>query len=581
MKDEIPPRVVKENPVNYSVEFDQDRIEIEFDEFIQLMNINQELMISPPMKEKPLVRIRKKSILIDLDEQLYDSTTYTLNFGQAIVDNNEGNPLENYEFVFSTGTYIDSLGVSGIILNAFNLQPSKEPIYIMLYDVDSDSVPYLEIPLYVGRASSEGSFYIHNIRPDTFKVFALKDINSNFLYDNKDEMIAFMDTTFILSAELIDKFLDSIQINNDTLTLDSLNITGNDTLMADSQDTLAITPKRDYSLFFDLYFFQEDFIPQYLSDFQRTDPRKIEFYFNRPLKDTLKIEPLNFAPDTNWYIHENFVMGDTLFYWIKDSSIYNLDSLQLHLNYLVTDSAFNYVPFDDTVYMVYKQEVSRRRGMRREDEQEELKEEILGLSLNVRKGARHDIYKKIKITPDHPISFIDQTKIQLFFREDTNELPRDFKMIYDPRYLRNYCLEHTWEEGMNYRLFIEPGAFTDIYGMVNDTIDLSFNIQSLDHYSKIILMMEDVHQQTIIQLLDDNERLIAEKIQDQDGSIEFPFLEPVKYKIKVIFDENRNGKWDTGRYLDKIQPEKVKYYSGTIELRANWDLELTWSLENK
>ncbi len=581
IKDESPPGVVLTKPANPSVEFNQDRIEIEFDEFIQLKNINLELMVSPPMEVKPIVRIRKKSIIVDLHEKLRDNTTYTLNFGQAIADYHEGNILKNYEFVFSTGEYIDSLGVSGIILNAFNLQPSKEAVYIMLYDVDKDSVPYHDMPLYIGKASQEGLFFINNIRPDTFKVFALKDVNSNFLYDNPDEMIAFMDTTFILSPELIEAFLDSIKLLQDTLTIDSLAITRNDTSGIDFQDTLLVPQEMHFSFGFDLYFFQEDRKPQYLSDYRRTDPKRLEFYFNRPLTDTLIIEPLNFAHDTNWFIFENFKMGDTLVYWIRDSLIYKQDTLKLHLNYRVTDSVLNYIPYDDTLYMVITQTVSKRKEQKKEDEEEEVKKETLGLSFNIRKGGTLDIYRKIKITPDHPVAFPDQSKINLFIKENNEELPCEFQIMNDSIFIRNYYLEHSWEEAMDYRLFIEPGAFTDIYGLTNDTIDLTYRIQSLDHYGKIIILMEHVNQQIIVQLMNEKEQVIREKIHFQDGPMEFPFLEPGKYKLKVIFDNNLNGKWDTGRYLDKIQPEKVLYYTGAIEVRANWDLELKWNLDKR
>jgi hypothetical protein len=186
-KDETPPKVIKSVPDNYSTNFDNKRIEIEFDEFIQLKNINQELVVSPPQKVKPVVRLRNKVMLIDLQEELIDSTTYTLNFGQAIVDNNESNLLENYQFVFSTGRHIDSLGVSGLIVNAFDLKPSEEPVTIMLYDKFYDSVPYLEIPTYIGKSNKKGYFEVNNLKSDTFKVFALKDKNYNLIYDLPDE----------------------------------------------------------------------------------------------------------------------------------------------------------------------------------------------------------------------------------------------------------------------------------------------------------------------------------------------------------------------------------------------------------
>jgi hypothetical protein len=588
-RDEAPPEVIATKPVNYSTGFNQKRIEIEFDEFIQLEDINHELVVSPPLEENPVVRIRKKSILVDLGDadQLREQTTYTLNFGQAIVDNNEGNLLENYEFVFSTGDYIDSLGVSGIVLNAFDLQPFEEPVYVMLYDVHYDSVPYKEIPLYIGKASEKGAFFINNIIPDTFKVFALKDVNFNYLYDLPDEYIAFMDSTIVLSAELVMAYIDSIRLLQDTLTIDSLKIDQIDaagidlpidTAEADLQDTMPESFKKQYSIAFDLYMFQEDKTPQYLSDYKRVDPRRIEFYFNRPVKDTVIIEPLNFEPVDNWFILERFTMGDTLFYWIKDSIIYQQDTLKLHLNYQVTDSVMNYINYDDTLSLIYIEEVTRRR--RQKDEEQE-KEEFLGLSVDVRRGGKHDIYKKIEIIPDHPVASIDRSKINLFMKEDTVEYPQEFTIIADSLCVRKYFLDHSWEEGMNYRLFIDPDAFTGIYELSNDTIDIPFQIQYLDQYGKILLSIENVNQQVVIQLMSDEEQLIRKKVCNQNGLVEFPFLEPGKYKLKVLYDDNRNGKWDTGRYLEKIQPERVKYYKGSIEVRTNWDLEMKWDLENE
>jgi len=576
-KDETAPEIIATVPENYSKSFTQKRIEIEFNEFIQLKNINRELVISPPLKENPIVRIRKKSIIVDLEEKLRDKMTYTLNFGQAIADYNEGNMLENYEFVFSTGEYIDSLGVSGMILNAFDRKPSEEPVYVMLYEVYYDSVPYKEIPLYICKASKDGTFLINNIRPDTFKVFALKDKNFNYLYDLPDEHVAFMNSTFILTAELVMDYIDSIRLLKDTLAIDTLTIDETDTTEFDLQDTLPVEVRKQYSVAFDLYMFPEDKVPQYMKDNKRTDPKKIEFYFNRPITDTLIIEPLNFEPDDNWFIFEKFFIGDTLVYWIKDSLIYQQDTLKLHLTYQVTDSVMNYITYDDTLSLVFAEAESKRR--RQKDEEEE-KEESMGFSVGIQRGGIHDIYRKIKITTDHPTAAIDLLKIHLFMREDTVEYPQQFKIRPDSMYFRKYYLDHSWEEAMNYRLFIEPGAFTGIYGLSNDTIDIPFKIQTLDHYGKILLTMENVNQQVVIQLMNDNEKLIRSKIHNQNGIVEFPFLEPGKYKLKLIFDDNRNGKWDTGRYLARIQPERVIYYAGEINVRANWDLEMKWNLED-
>ena len=586
-KDEIPPRVVKSTPNNYSTGFNDKRIEIEFNEFIQLKNINQELIISPPPEEKPAVRLRNKSVIIDLNGNLLDSTTYTLNFGQAIVDNNEANLLENYQFVFSTGNYIDSLGISGIILNAFDLKPSEEPITIMLYDDLKDSVPYKEIPMYIGKSTKKGYFEINNVKNDTFKVFALKDKNYNLIYDLPDEEIAFLDTTFILSGKLIQEFLDSVKTSTDTTLIDSLITIKTDTLAAPLQDTLlqdslvqdTITfPKRNkYSVSFDLFLFMEDNKPQYLLGSNRSESKKLAFYFNRPKQDSLTIEPLNFTCDSNWYVLEENITRDTLIYWIKDSLVYKRDTLRLHLKYLITDSLFNYIFFDDTVKLVYSTEIAKSK----KKEKTEQKPENLSLQLSIGNGATQDLHKSISLNSGYPILNADKSKISLFKLKDTLEYFQEFTLRSDSVYFRKYWIDYQWEEVMNYRLFLEPLAFTDIYGVTNDTITIAFKTQSLDHYGKLILNLTNVDQSIIIQLLNEKDNVLRINQQNESGITEFSFLEPGKYKLKVIFDANKNGKWDTGKYLQQLQPEKVLFYSGEINVRANWDLELNWSIKDE
>jgi hypothetical protein len=586
-KDETPPRVIKSTPANYSTKFENKRIEIEFNEFIQLKNINQELVVSPPLKEKPAVRLKNKSVFIDLQENLLDSTTYTFNFGQAIVDNNESNILENYQFVFSTGDYIDSLGISGMILNAFDLKPTEEPVTIMLYDDLHDSVPYKDIPIYIGKSTKNGYFEINNVKNDTFKVFALKDKNYSLIYDLPDEEIAFLDTTFILSGKLIREFLDSVKMATDTTVIDSLITIKTDTLATPLKDTLlqdslvqdTITfPKRNkYSISLELFLFQEDNKPQYLLGSNRSDRKKLGFYFNRPKQDSLTIEPLNFTCDSNWYVLEENISRDTLIYWIKDSLVYKRDTLKLHLKYLITDSIFNYVFFNDTVNLVYSTEITKSR----KKDKAEQKAEDLKLTISIGNGATQDLHKSISLNPEYPIKNTDISKISLFELKDTLEFTQDFILYPDSIYFRKYWLDHKWEEVMNYRLFLEPFAYTDIYGMTNDTINIAFKTQSLDHYGKIILNLTNVNQGILLQLLSEKDNVIRIKKQYESGISEFSFLEPGKYKLKVIFDSNNNGKWDTGRYLQKLQPERVQFYTGEINVRANWDLELNWNLKDE
>jgi len=575
-RDEVPPVVLGSEPENYSLNFDDDRIEIEFNEFLQLKNVNQELVVSPPLEEKPVVRLKNKSIIIDFETELRDSTTYTMNFGQSVADNNEGNVLENYEFVFSTGNYIDSLGLTGTLVNAFDLKILEDPVTIMLYDTIYDSIPYLEIPVYIGKTSKEGVFSINNMKPGIYKVFGLKDGNYNFLYDLPDESISFLDTAVMLMPDFIAGLMDSSVLYSDTIPVDSARINMLDST-ATSLDTLLATRAGKYSIFVDLVLFQEDNTTQYLSEYKRPDPRKLEFYFNRPLVDTLFTEPLNFDTPPDWYIRENFVVGDTLVYWIKDSLVYKQDTLKFHLNYLVTDSVLNYVPFDDTVTMIYTKQTS---GRRRQETTEEETTESLQLNLNVKNRGTTEMNSLIRIVPDHPVALTDPTKISLYYMEDTLELQGSFSFVKDTNVLRRYNLVVDWEERMDYRLFLEPGAFTDIYDLTNDTINMSFTTRLLEYYGKIILSLTNVEDNMVVQLMSPEQKVLSEKSIDSDGILEFSFLPPANYKFKVIYDNNKNGIWDTGDYLKGLQPEKVDFYNQDINVRSNWDMEVIWRLKD-
>jgi len=192
-RDEDPPRVLECTPPNYSTQFESRKIQITFDEYIVLDNVNQQLVVSPPMEEQPTVKLKRKSLIIEFEEALRINTTYTFNFGDAIKDLHEGNKLQNYEYVFSTGEILDSMSVRGNLKYAENLEVPDEPFSIMLYSDLRDSVPLLDIPLYVGRSDDSGVFSVNNLRPDVYKVFALKDGNNNFLFDLPSEEIAFLD----------------------------------------------------------------------------------------------------------------------------------------------------------------------------------------------------------------------------------------------------------------------------------------------------------------------------------------------------------------------------------------------------
>ncbi len=581
-KDETPPVVVESNPANKSTEFKGKRIEIKFDEFIQLKNVYKELIISPPLKERPETKLKGKSLVIDLKNELRENTTYTLNFGNAIADNNEGNVLSDFEFVISTGSYVDSLSVTGKLVNAFNLKPPDDQVYIMLYENLNDSAPYLEIPAFIGKTNKEGIFALNNIKSDTFKIFALQDANSNLLFDIASEKIAFIDTSFAINPELIkttyyylaDSLLPADSISGDLVqtgfVIDSL--TG---------DTVNIEEKLKYALNVNLYLFQEESEFQYLTARERKTKEQLFFTFKRPLYDSLVLAPLNFSPVDDWYIKEKSAGNDTIIYWITDSLISNLDTISVQLKYTIVDTLKNFITQVDTVIMKYREQKPRTPSGRKSKENGNVikKETYLNLDLNLKNRATVDLNQPIRISTEKPVSNYNSSLIKLYKMEDTIEISQPFILTKDTLKLRKFKIMTQWEERMNYRLLIEPGAFTDIYGFSNDTILMNFTAQRADYYGAIVVTAENVTAPLILQLLTEKEDLVKEKFISRNDIVKFDFLQPKKYLLKVIYDNNDNRKWDTGNYLKKIQPERVLYYKGDINVRSNWDIEIIWKTE--
>jgi hypothetical protein len=582
-KDEDPPEIVNSNPENYSSDFRNKKIEITFDEFIQLKNIRQELITSPPLEDMPVTKLKGKNLIIELENELRENTTYTLYFGNSIVDNNEGNPIQNFEFVFSTGSHVDTLSVTGKLVNAFNLQTEEDPVYIMLHNNLNDSAPYLEIPAFIGKTRKDGTFELNNIRPDTFRIFALKDANSNLLFDQNSENIAFIDSSFILDPKLIETenfYLADSLIPPDSIVADSLlpefvvdTITG---------DTIMLEKKIRYALHVNLFLFEEENIFQYLTARERETREKIMFAFKHPLYDSLVINPLNFKYYDDWFIEEKSADNDTVICWIRDSAITKMDTISLQLSYTIVDSSRNFVIQVDTIHLRYRKPKATSKPGKKKNKAEQVIEKnskYLDLELNIRKDSKLDLNRSVIINTGTPVLIDNDSLISLYKREDTLEIIQKFALSKDTGTLRKYRIISQWEEGARYKLLIEPGAFTDIYGVSNDSVLIEFSMQSIDYYGNIMLSVENVSSPVIIQLLDEKEKILREKFTSVSGSTVFDFLNPKKYKLKVVYDNNNNRKWDTGNYLKKIQPEKVAYYKGEVNVRSNWDVEITLNIE--
>lgn len=567
-RDEVPPVVLECDPPNYSTLFNSKKIHITFDEYIVLDNVNQQLIVSPPMEEKPQVKLRKKTLTIEFEEDLRINTTYTFNFGDAIKDLHEGNKLQNYEYVFSTGEVLDSMSVRGTLKYAENLEAPDEAISIQLYSDLRDSVPLLDIPLYVGRSNDSGVFSVNNLRSDVYKVFALKDGNNNFLFDLPTEEIAFLDTSLIVNADFARVLLgDSIvtAVMNDTVSADSSDIVS---------DSIAAAMPDLNSIYIDLMLFTEDSEIQYLTNNSREDRRKLQLVFALPLTDTFSYRPLQEVNESEMLFLEHYSQDrDSLTLWVLDSLHYKNDSLRLELKYTVKDTTEQYVIRTDTVLFSYREKQTRnKRGQSEEQEEEKLK-----LS-TIRKNGSQDLNRDLSIYIDFPLKNLNDTLFSLYYIPDSVEIPVPVVVRADSLQPYRVLVSAPWESASSYRMELLPGAIGSFYPMTHDTLDVSFKTRDLEYYGQIILSLVNVRDQVLVQLFS-GKSMLEERIVEADGKYLFPFLAPKEYQFKFIHDRNRNGKWDSGKYLKKLQPESVELLPVSIEVRSNWDHDVSMVLE--
>lgn len=517
-KDTAPPKIVESEPENFSTGFKGNNIIIRFDEFVQLKDLNSKLIISPPLKENPVFRIRGKALEISFEDTLYPNTTYNFQFGDGIVDINESNILDSNRFVFSTGDKLDSLFIYGKVKNAFDLKPEKK-VLVMLYREFEDSLPYKSRPIYFAKTTDDGSFRIQYLREGQYKMFALKDGNSNYLYDLPEEAIGYNEAP--LSA-------------GDTVESEVM-------------------------------FFKEDQLKQMLVRGYAEHFGKIVFVFAKAA-EKVKIVLLNHPTDKSWYVGELTPGKDSLVYWLTHAK--DMDTLKLQV--------WDDKEIMDTVEIILPQK--EEKGIKKLKSLQPSFPEKLILSTNVRGGQAFDLFSPLIIEAQNPVAVYTVENIFLVEKKDTIK----FTIASADLSKRKYRVEYKWKENTDYTLFIPPAAFTDIYGLPNDSLNISFKTRKTEEYGTIILKIknEDITPgiQYIVQLMDKSENIIQEKILQRGSELKFEKVLVSSYKLKMIFDRNKNGKWDTGNYLKKIQPEKVIYYSDKVELKPKFDLDIEWKL---
>lgn len=561
--DETPPRFIGSTPAAGALNNKRTKVSLMFDEFIKLEKATEKVVVSPPQIQQPEIKASGKRIQVNLLDSLKPNSTYTIDFSDAIVDNNEGNPLGNFAFTFSTGTQIDTMEVSGTVLDASNLEPIKG-ILVGLHSNLNDSA-FTKLPFErVARTDSRGRFSIRGVAPGEYRIFGLMDADQNFAFSQKSEMIAFNDSLVIPRMEE--------RTRMDTAWVDSL-----------TYDTI-IEKKYMHYLPDDVILraFKEINYSQYLIKSERLVPQKFSLYFAGKADTLPELKGLNFDEKEAFIIEKN-QRNDTIHYWVKDSLLYKQDTLALSLTYLYTDTLNQLVPRTDTLKLVSKQktltkeEPQKKKKKKKKDDEEE-PEPTKFLPVSVSAPSSMDVYGYISLSFEEPIASYDSAAIHLRQKVDTlwKDIPFEFEQ--DSLNLKKFNLYYDWEPTLEYEFEVDSTAFHGIYGLFTDKIKQGFKVRSEEEYASITFLITGAEPFAFVELLDAQDKVVRRR-RVVDGYADFYFLNPGKYSARLINDRNGNGEWDTGNYEEGLQPEEVYYYNMILEPKANWDLnKQTWDI---
>lgn len=571
--DEEPPKFVRSTPKPFAINSKERKVTIEFDEFIKLEKAAEKVVVSPPQLEQPEIKASGRKVVVGLVDSLRPNTTYTIDFADAIVDNNEGNPLGNYAFTFFTGTTIDTMEVSGTVLSASDLEPVKN-IQVGLHSDLSDSA-FMKKPFdRVSRTDSRGHFSIRGIAPGKYRIYALMDGNQNYLFDSKTEMIAFSDSIIIPAME---DAMRQDTIWKDSLTIDTIKSVGYTRFLPDDIILRA---------------FKEENDRQYLTRSERDKENHFVLTFSARADTLPTLKGLNFD-ERDAFIIEKTDRNDSICYWIKDSLIYQMDTLEIQMDYLATDTLDRLVPQTDTLFLANKLTRAEREKLEakaaEEKEKERKKKEKKGekiepeptkfLTLNVDAPSAFDLDRNVYLSFDEPVASIDTAAIHMEIKKDSlwEEIP--FLFVSDSVLPRKYEILAEWEPEKEYQLSIDSMAFKGVYGLHTNKVKQTMKVKKLDEYGTILLNITGADSTAVVELLDGSGKVLRQQRITPQNTADFYYLNPgTKFYIRLFNDRNGNGVWDTGKYSEHLQPEEVYYFPKVWEMKANFEFEENWNI---
>lgn len=583
--DETPPHVVAAYPEDGGTNVTAKKVRILFDEFIKIENATEKVVVSPPQMEQAEIKSTGKRIEVQLKDSLLPNTTYTIDFSDAISDNNEGNPLGNYTYSFATGDHIDTLEVAGCVLQADNLEPVKG-ILVGLYGEMEDSCFIKKPMLRVARADSRGHFIIRGVAPGNYRIYALQDQDGDYRFSQKSEQIAFSCDTITPS------FCDAVR--QDTTWIDSLHI----------KDITRVGYTRFTPDNIVLRAFNETLTDRFFLKAERQEPDHFTLFFSYGDKSLPELRGLNFD-DSNAFIIEPTVRRDTITYWLRDTTLVNQDTLSIELKYMATDTLGCLQPQTDTLQILSKLPYAKRL----KDAQKEYNDWHKKQEKKRKRGEPYDsvmpprlLTPQIQINstldPDRdvrlmfkcPLALVDSSKIHLYAKRDTlwydtplrispviERIPGDTATADIAKSLRMYDIQAAWQPDTEYSLEMDSLAFADIYGLHSPKLKQGFKVKSLDEYSSLVFTIPQAKGENIVVELLNQQDAAVKRTNVVDGTAQFFYITPGIYYARLFYDDNNNGVWDTGEYATGRQPELTCYYPDEIECKAKWDVTLNWN----
>lgn len=572
--DETPPHIVGMTAPERLQNGKRTKFSLVFNELIKVDNPTEKIIVSPPQIETPEIKVSGRRITVELLDSMRPNTTYTVDFSDAITDNNEGNPLGQYTYIFSTGQTTDTMQMSGYVLNAEDLEPVKG-ILAGLYQQHHDSVFAQRAFDRVARTDASGFFSIKGVAPDRdYRLYALQDADGDFHFTQPSEMLGFLHNDLRAGA-----FRDT---RYDTLWVDSVRY-----------DSIRIIPYTHFTPD-DLVVraFKIDVNTRHYLKAQRDVPEWFTTFFTGPSRKRPIIQGLNFDARKAFVVNAS-AGNDTLTYWLADTTLLRQDTLRFAYTYdNWDDSLAQMLPKTDTLELVPKTTFAKRaaneaKELEKWNKQREKREKrgdfsksqppMVALQLRADVSSSLVPNRNILIQFDQPLQRFDTKKLHLRLKKDSTYHDAPYALDTVPNNILAYRLRAEWRPGQEYQLVIDSAAMTSLYGRVNLATDNKFSIAKLEDFGTVFLSLSNAHESTVVQLLGSDGKPVAQA-PTKNGRAEFYYVQPGKYYLRCFFDRNGDGKWTTGSWSPRRDPEEVYYFPKEIEVRANWDLNESWDV---